>query len=652
VTPVQTVIFEDRNYDFELGICADRATGSALVRSDSVHVLAIVDTRPPTDSTGFQLSTDFRLRASAIGRIPSNFLKRETRPSDAEILMSRLIDRSIRPQFPTKNEHKTVISVMLLGGLPDSDILKTVLFAVSLALRNAGVHIPIVLGETYRQGDQISLSFAVQADGLVMAEAGLKEVQQSTVTETLIRRVEALSGWCKSINTLVPISAPVSAAEQRPTIALDFDAIWQCDDINERRRMRSVLAEQLGQREGAIDESWTNHVKTQAQNGQRQDGRDVDAIRPIKIRSQMSPTAHGAVQFSRGGTTALVFATLGSSRELQDVPNLFYGLNRERLIVHYCFHPFATNQAELGRHMPNRREVGHGHLIKRALAPLIPDKEDFPFAIRINSEIMSADGSSSMASVMGASLALAEAGIPIPRPVAGVSVGLFETDNQPILFTDLTEDEDHASIFDLKVTGTTAGLTALQLDIKASHLDSSVIAEAMVTAQNGIDSLINQITPAWTKNRTQNLHLSTPSTTFKVNRADVGRVIGSGGKNLKALQQATQCRIELSKRGTVAVSARCRSALRRTVHRVSTLSMVFEPGRLYLAQPGSVQTSGMNITVNGKFGLIIDAKSEWTQCDVLLVRFLKKREDGKLEFEGVKDDTLSFEQAMNAPVKN
>lgn len=652
MTPVQTVSFENQDFDFELNVCADRATGSALVRSDSIHVLAIVDSRPASDSTGFQLSTDFRLRGSTIGRIPSNFLKRETRPSDSEILMSRLIDRSIRPQFPTGNGHKTVISVMFLGGLPGADILKASLFAVSLALRNAGLDVPIVLGETYCHGDDISLSIAVQENGLVMAEAGLKEIQPSTLTKTLLSRVQVLCEWCKSINSLVPMTISTSEPEQSNVLTTDFDEMWRCNDINERRKTRADLAHQLGLPAEVIDKNWTNHVKMHARAGHRQDGRGIGSIRTIKIRNKMSPTAHGAVQFSRGGTTALVFATLGTSRELQDVPDLFYGMNRERLIVHYSFHPFATNQAELGRHMPNRREVGHGHLIKRALAPLMPEKEDFPFAIRINSEIMSADGSSSMASVMGASLALAEAGIPIPRLVAGVSVGLFETDAQPILFTDLTEDEDHASLFDLKVTGTSVGLTALQLDIKASHLDCAVIADAMRTAQKGIHSLIEQMTPTWTESRIQNLHLMMPSTTFKVNRTDVGRVIGSGGKNLKALQQATQCRIELSKRGTVAVSGRSLSALRQAVHRVSTFSMLFEPGRLYLAQPGSAQIGGLNITVNGKFGVIEQPKPKWIQSDMLLVRFRKKREDGVLEFEGVNDDTLSFEQAMNAPVKN
>ena len=650
MTPVQTVNFETDSYEYELGVCADRATGSALVRSETLHILAIVDSRTASEATGFQLSTDFRLRASSIGRIPSNFLKRETRPSDAEILMSRLIDRSIRPQFPSGSNQKTVVSITLLGGTPGADILKVSLFAVSLALRNAGIRTPFILGETHVQPDALSLSIAVQENGLVMVEGGLCELSHSTLSQRLIARITALCEWCQSMEQRIPLSDTDVIPQPRKVVDVDCEDLWKCDDINVRRERRAAVADAMTLNVSDVDSKWSAYVKAKARKSLRRDGRTTTAIRPIDIRSNMSPTAHGAVKFSRGATTALVFATLGTSRELQDVPDLFYKMNRERLIVHYNFHPFATNQAELGRHMPNRREVGHGHLIKRSFLPLLPDKNEFPFAIRINSEIMSADGSSSMASVMGASLALAEAGIPIPRPIVGVSVGLFETDTTPVLFTDLTEDEDHASLFDLKVTGTSRGLTALQLDIKASYLDNATISEALEAACQGIEELIEQITPSWSYNLEQNLLLMSTSTTFTINRSDVGRVIGSGGKNLKVLQQATSCRIELSKGGTVAISAPTVSELRRAVHRVSTFSLRLQPGRLYVAQPGTAHLDGLHIKVGGHLGLIPDSRAALAQNDTVLVRYLRKRDDGVLEFERLDTDTFCLEQAMNAPV--
>jgi polyribonucleotide nucleotidyltransferase len=257
-----------------------------------------------------------------------------------------------------------------------------------------------------------------------------------------------------------------------------------------------------------------------------------------------------------------------------------------------------------------------------------------------------------MASVMGASLALAEAGIPIPRPVAGVSVGLFESDGQPLFFTDLTEDEDHASLFDLKVTGTSRGLTALQLDIKASHLNESTIAQAITVAHQGILTLIETITPAWADNRRQNDHLMSTCTTFNVHRGDVGRVIGSGGKNLKTLQNATRCRIELSKRGTVAISGPTIADVRKAVHTVSTFSLVLQPGRLYAAQPGTAHLDGLHITVDGQLGIIPNLRDVLSQNHMVLVRYLRKRDDGVLEFERIEDNALTMAHAMNAPVKD
>ena len=472
MTQTHNLNFDDLKYEVEVGNHADRASGSALVRNEDAHLLAIVDVQRSPRIKGFQLSTDYRIRASAIGQIPSNFLKREMRPSDAEILMSRLLDRSVRPRLKLNCPAQVVISVMYLGGQPDADIFRAALLAVSFAARDAGLGLPFILGETHHFDGANSLTIAVEKNGLLMAEAALDQLKVARLHEVMTTRMALLSEKARELEEHL---GGISSERVRPDSpnsdhAKRLAAVWLEKDVNRRRAAREAMEDAEPDIAVDFNEGWTNLVATKTALGERIDGRGPLEIRHVSVRANMSPSAHGAVMFKRGLTSALVFTTLGGSREAQDVQDLFLRSSKDPFIVHYAFHPYATNQAELGRHMPNRREVGHGHLIKKALRPVLPEPSSFPFVIRLNSEIMSADGSSSMASVIGGTLSMAAAG-ESNGSCRGVRQDV-RIGTKRVFCLDLSEDEDHASAFDLKVTGTTNGVTAIQLDIKTSHLSA------------------------------------------------------------------------------------------------------------------------------------------------------------------------------------
>ncbi|MGB0647955.1 MAG: KH domain-containing protein [Bradymonadia bacterium] len=643
-TPTHTIHLGNQHFTIENAEFVARATKAVLVRTTGVELLTVIDASPMTDKTLSQLSVDFRLRASVIGKIPSNFLKRETRPSEPEILMSRLIDRSVRPHYPNRLGVQTVISVMILSARPGVDLFQASMLGVSFALRDAQICDTIILGASFTDPDGSQLSIAVQRRGLVMAEGSFPEMLPDQVCEMLTARIDELKEYCEQLDT-----AEMNGTDSsNDSAGFDFEAVWASKDMNRRLALRRDIASVHDVCHDTVNKAWSEYIRSKAKVGSRLDGRAPDHIRHLNINAQMSETAHGAVQFSRGATCALVFATLGSTRELQDVADFYYGMRRDRLIVQYNFHPFSTNLGLLGRHMPNRREIGHGNLIKNALRPLMPSKDNFPFAIRLTSEIMSADGSSSMASVMGASLALAQAGIPFSKPVAGVSVGLFGTVQTPILFTDLTEDEDHASQFDLKVAGTASGITALQLDIKAPHLDANVFVKAIKTAEVGIHALLEKITPIWHACTQDNLDLTRCSTTMLIRQNDVGRIIGGGGKNLKQLQKSSGCRVELTSQGLAVINGPDVNCVRHAVHLLYNQSKRFERGRLYLAHAESSQPAGTRITVDGQYGLIPDAAMNVVANTPFLVRFVEKREDSVLIFEQPENSNLKLEQAINA----
>ena len=369
--------------------------------------------------------------------------------------MSRLIDRSIRPHFPQTPGSQTVISVMVLSASQGVDLFQASMLGVSFALRDAQICSTIILGSSYTGNDGSHLSIAVQRRGLVMAEGTFPESPPELVCEILATRIAELTGYCKHLDRteMGDIDSSGDLAE------FDFEKVWASKDIGQRLSLRRDIASAHSVPHDTVNKAWSAYIRDKGMKALRLDGRTPDEIRPLNINARMSTTAHGAVQFSRGATCALVFATLGSTRELQDITDLYYGMRRDRLIVQYNFHPFSTNLGLLGRHMPNRREIGHGNLIKNSLRPLIPTKDNFPFAIRLTSEIMSADGSSSRHRSWALPWLLLKQASPFQNQLL-VSLWVYSALLKTQLFTDLTEDEDHASQFDLKVAGTDSGITA------------------------------------------------------------------------------------------------------------------------------------------------------------------------------------------------
>ena len=642
--------FDDRQYRIEPASYQGRATGSALVSSAGVQLLVVMDVNRSPRINEFKLSTDYRTRYAAFGQIPSNFLKREMRPTDAEILMSRLLDRSVRPRIKLNIPAEIVISVMLLGGNPEADIFQAALLGISFAARDAEVPIPIIVGEMCKVERNL-ITLAAEPNGLLMMEAGLQEARVDWVNNYLAKRITLLTNWATRIegefDKKVESRAELSEVSPLPDVSLM--SIWSEPDVNERRRQRQALALKHPSHEAYLSQLWSEQVQQQAVEKKRMDGRTPLMIRPISVQRNFSKTAHGTVLFSRGLTSALVYSTLGSVREAKDVTDLHFRSSKDPFIVDYSFHPLATNQAEMSRSMPNRREVGHGHLIKKALKPVLPNQGIFPFVVRINSEIISADGSSSMASVMGASLSMAQAGVPMSKPVVGISVGMFEKEEVQVFCLDLSEDEDHASAFDLKVAGTKDGLTAIQLDIKKPYLSGEELAQGLVTARQGLDDLLGHIAPIWDTCLWSNRSLEGCCTVLPVERNDVGKLIGSGGKNLKALRDKLNARIELSKQGSALICTNSPQLLRRAVHSISEVSIRFQQGRLYLAKPQTESSEGIRLFINKKFGLI--PKERITRAlgfsAELLVRFVGEDEAGTPIFEPVIETELNRSNAVN-----
>ncbi|MBI3014114.1 MAG: polyribonucleotide nucleotidyltransferase, partial [Candidatus Tectomicrobia bacterium] len=580
-----------RTLTIETGELAKQADGAALVRyADTVILSTAVSAKQPREGVDFlPLTVDYREKAYAAGKIPGGFFKREGRPNEREILISRLTDRPIRPLFPEGYCYDTQVVCFALSADQenDPDILVVTGAAAALVLSDIPYETPLagvrmgringqfVINPTYLQMEEsdLQLTMAGTSEAVVMVEAGAKEVSEEVFLEALdvghrqIRRiVEAISELTrKAGKPKRSWSSPVPNEVLRQRVEeIVAPGVRECVRIKEKldreNRMEALLGQVVGQVLGEYPEVAEKEIKKVfeeieyrevrsniLQNGIRADGRGLKDIRPISIRIGILPRTHGSALFQRGETQALVVSTLGTSVDEQRLDDL-EGKSTKSFMLHYNFPPFSVGESTPLRGT-SRREVGHGALAERAIQPVLPKSETFPYTIRIVSDILESNGSSSMATVCGASLSLMDGGIPLATSVAGIAMGLIKEGNEVRILSDILGLEDHLGDMDFKVAGTRRGITALQMDIKIGGVTQQILSQALAQAREGRIHILNIMDQVIAAPRTEISMYAPRIFTMKINADKVREVIGPGGKMIRSIIEETGCSIDVEDDG-------------------------------------------------------------------------------------------------------
>ena len=612
----------------ETGEIARQASGAVLVTVDDTCVLATVvgakNAKPGQDF--FPLTVDYVEKTYAAGRIPGGFFKREGRPSEKEILTSRLIDRPLRPLFPEGfyNEVQVILHVVSVNPEVDPDIPAMIGASAALAISGIPFNGPIgaarvgyvngqyVLNPTSTQMQQSALELVVAGteEAVLMVESEAQQLSEEVMLGAVMFGHEQMQAAINAIHDLVAeagkpewdweppaknealITAVTAAARDQIVAAYQIRSKQQRTES-----LRSVYADvktKLAEHAAAKGEEAPDSVEVenilfgleaeivrgQILNGEpRIDGRDTRTVRPISIRLGVLPRAHGSALFTRGETQALVAATLGTKQDEQIIDSIM-GESRDRFMLHYNFPPFSTG--ETGRFgSPKRREIGHGRLAKRALAPLLPAAEDFQYTMRVVSEITESNGSSSMASVCGGSLALMDAGVPVGDHVAGVAMGLIKDGGKFAVLTDILGDEDHLGDMDFKVAGTVNGVTALQMDIKIQGITKEIMQVALDQAREGRLHILNAMREAIEGSRTELSEFAPRMLTLKINPEKIRDVIGKGGATIRALTEETGTQIDINDDGSITIASADLDKAREAERRIKELTADVEVGEEY-----------------------------------------------------------------------
>jgi polyribonucleotide nucleotidyltransferase len=615
------LIWGGRRLVLETGKLARQADGAVLASYGETTVLctavAMKGSKPGQDF--FPLTVNYQEKSFAAGKIPGGFFKREGRPSEKETLVSRLIDRSLRPLFAPGfvNETQVVCTVLSHDLENDPDIVSMVGASAALTISGIPFFGPIggarvgyvdgsyVLNPTLAElpRAQLDLVVAGTAEGVLMVESDAKELSEDVMLgavmfghrefQPVIEAIIELAETCaRDPWSLPPPSAEKEAvaAQLRATVVPAIEAAYReagkQDRSNRLDAARAQLAELFpDEAQHALSLKLFKDIEREIvrgavlRDGQRIDGRDTQAVRPIMCEVGIVPRAHGSALFTRGETQSLAVATLGTGQDEQIIDAL-EGDYRENFLLHYNFPPYSTGEAgRLGS--PNRREIGHGKLAWRAVRPLLPAKESFPYTIRVVSEITESNGSSSMASVCGASLALMDAGVPLPRPVAGIAMGLIKEANGFAVLSDILGDEDHLGDMDFKVAGTANGVTALQMDIKITSITEEILRIALRQAREGRIHILGEMAQALTAPRDTVSDNAPRITTLVIPKDKIREVIGSGGKVIREITETTGAKIDIEDDGTVKVAAVDGEAARAAIDWIRGIVAEPEVGAIY-----------------------------------------------------------------------
>jgi polyribonucleotide nucleotidyltransferase len=610
----------------ETGEIARQASGSVLVSMDETVVLATVvaATKPRSGQDFFPLTVDYVEKTYAAGRIPGGFFKREGRPSEKEVLTSRLIDRPIRPLFPDGfyNDVQVVLHVMSVNPEVDPDIPAMIGASAALAISGIPFKGPIgaarvgyvdgqlVLNPTATELARSALNLVVAGTerAVLMVESEADQLSEEIMLGAVVFGHQGMQVAIDAIHEMVREAGKPAWDWQAPAkneaviarlVSLagqDLRAAYQIRSKQTRSKRiseiesqaRAALAAEAPQGQ-EIDSNEIDSilfdlqakiVRSQILDGEpRIDGRDTRTVRPIEIRLGVLPRTHGSALFTRGETQALVTATLGTKQDEQIIDAL-QGEYRERFMLHYNMPPFATG--ETGRMgAPKRREVGHGKLAKRALAAVLPPVEEFQYSIRVVSEITESNGSSSMASVCGGCLALMDAGVPVKAHVAGVAMGLIKEGNRFAVLTDILGDEDHLGDMDFKVAGTSRGVTALQMDIKIEGITKEIMQVALAQASEGRMTILQKMQDAIAASRGELSAYAPRMIRMKINPEKIRDVIGKGGAVIRALTEETGTQIDIEDDGTVTIASVDQEKGREAQRRIQELTADVEVGKVY-----------------------------------------------------------------------
>lgn len=618
----KTLMYGSHQLTLETGEIARQASGAVMVNMEDTAVLVTVVGKNKADASKdfLPLTVDYQERTYAAGKIPGGFFKREGRPSEKEILTSRLIDRPIRPLFPDGfyNEVQVVATVMSSNSEVDSDILAMIGTSAALAISGIPFNGPIgaarvgyingqyVLNPTATElkTSRLNLVVAGTQQAVLMVESEAQELPEDVMLGAVVYGHEQMQAVISTINEMVDeAGAPMWdwAPPQKDQALIDrllqlAEAdLRQAYQIKQKqaRSMRvdeirgKVLQELVPEGSGldnVVKSEFSNLeakiVRSQILDGEpRIDGRDTRTVRPITIRNGVLPRVHGSSLFTRGETQALAVATLGTSRDEQIIDAL-QGEYRDRFMLHYNMPPYATG--ETGRvGSPKRREIGHGRLAKRALLAVLPTPEEFAYSLRVVSEITESNGSSSMASVCGGCLALMDAGVPLKAHVAGIAMGLIKEDNRFAVLSDILGDEDHLGDMDFKVAGTERGVTALQMDIKITGITKEIMHAALVQAREGRLHILEKMKQVMDSPRAELSAFAPRMITMKIKPEKIRDVIGKGGAVIRAITEETGTTIDIQDDGTVTIACVSSEGGAAAQKRIAELTADVEVGRIY-----------------------------------------------------------------------
>jgi len=604
---------------------AKQASGAVVVRSgDSVVLVTACMANEARPGAGFfPLTVDYREYTYAAGKIPGGFIKREGRPSEKEILTSRLIDRPVRPLFPEGILNETQIIAMVLSADPEQDPNSLAICGAAAALAISDLPFHYVLGgvrvgmhqgtyianPTYTEGRESKLNIVVAGteDGIVMVEAGAHQATEAEVLGAIefghdccrkiaagIRELMKLAGKPKREFTPPQLDQAIYDAVSKEvreelTDALNTQKYSKLESYSrvDALRDRAVEArdEEAQEMAGKCYDALKERIfrDEMLKNHRRPDGRKFDEIRQITIETGVLPRTHGSALFTRGETQALVTVTLGTKDDEQRIELLEPGEMSKRFMLHYNFPPFSVGETGFMRG-PGRREIGHGALAERSLTALIPGEDVFPYTMRVVSDILESNGSSSMATVCGASLSLMDAGVPMPSPVGGIAMGLVKEGDAYAILTDIAGAEDHYGDMDFKVAGTRDGITGLQMDIKVPNVTTTIMKEALEQARRGRLYILDKMTEAMPGPKTSISQYAPRIYTLHIPTDKIRDVIGPGGKVIRGIIEQTGVKIDVEDDGTVHVASADEASANKAIQIISDLTATAEVGKTYLGK--------------------------------------------------------------------
>jgi polyribonucleotide nucleotidyltransferase len=684
--------FSGRKLSIETGKMAKQANGAVVVRCGDTTVLvtAVASKSAKEGQDFFPLTVNYQEKAYAGGKIPGGFFKREARPSDNETLTCRLIDRPIRPLFPENFLNDTQIMATVVSADRDNDpgILSMIGASAALHVSDipffgpiAGVQVGRVNGQFVANptADELAVSdidivVAASKDAVCMVEGGAAEVSEDVMLEAVFfghaavqpilvaqEELRAKAGVAKRDVPPVVVDEALKAKVKELAYAQMKEAVRIKSKGDRHNRIDAIAAETVAALSGEFEgrnkeikgflgdfeyELVREHI---LKDGERIDGRDTRTIRPIITEVNLLPRAHGSALFTRGETQALVAATLGTSIDEQRIDSL-YGESKKRFLLHYNFPPYSVGETSF-RLAPGRREIGHGALAERALVRVLPKHEDFPYTIRVVSDTLESNGSSSMATVCGGSLSLMDAGVPIKAPVAGIAMGLIKEGNDVAILSDILGDEDHLGDMDFKVAGTAEGVTALQMDIKITGVTREIMQTALGQAREGRLHILGKMAESLSVPRNDLSAYAPRITTIWIKSDKIRDVIGSGGKTIRSITEATGVSIDIEDSGKINIASHDKEACDRAIKMIRDLTAEAEEGKLYMGTVKKIMEFGAFVEIfPGTDGLVHISELDTTRVknvtdvlnegDKVLVKCIGIDKQGKIK--------LSRKEALGA----